>query len=80
MTITMTVPYIVINTYSLPVFKPNEYLFKNWSSLGKDEAEIYAEALRKSMSEISGIPLSESSFETKLEYISHMKKKIVKNT
>jgi hypothetical protein len=80
MLITMTFPYLRLTAYSLPVFKPNDYLYKNWSSLGKDEADIFAEAMRRSMSEISGLPISDSSFETKLEYVSHLKKKIVKNT
>jgi 1-acyl-sn-glycerol-3-phosphate acyltransferase len=64
----------------LPVFAPNEYLFKNFQHIGKDNVEIYANALREVMSVIAKIPRSHSSFETKLEYISEMKRKVVKNT
>ena len=41
----------------LPVFKPNKYLFENFREFGKNESDIYAEAVRRVMSEASGLPL-----------------------
>ena len=64
----------------LPVFAPNDYLFENFKHLGKDKPEIFAEACRHLMSEISGWPLSNANFETKLNYMSNIKRKVVKNT
>jgi 1-acyl-sn-glycerol-3-phosphate acyltransferase len=69
-----------LEAVELPVFAPNDYLFENFKHLGKDKPEIFAEACRHLMSEISGWPLSKANFETKLEYMSNIKRKVVKNT
>ena len=37
------------NVLELPPFSPNEYLFRNQASSGKEKWEIYAEAVRKVM-------------------------------
>jgi 1-acyl-sn-glycerol-3-phosphate acyltransferase len=69
-----------LQAIELPVFAPNHYLFENFKHLGKDQPEIYSEACRHVMSEISSIPLSPSTFETKLDYMSEIKRKPIKNT
>ena len=64
----------------LPVIAPTEYLFENYKHLGHDKVEIYQEAVKAIYSEASGIKISKSSFQQKLNYLSEIKGKIVKNT
>ena len=64
----------------LPVFAPNEYLYENFQHFGKDKPEIFSEACRRVMSEIGALPLSNSSFDTKLNYMSEVNRKKIKNT
>ena len=64
----------------LGVIKPTDYLFENYKHLGKDKASIYCEATRHIMSRLSGYPLVETSQEVKLEYMSLIKGKVIKNT
>ncbi len=71
---------INLTAHELPVFAPNDFLFENYKHLGKDKAEIYSEACRHIMSEISGFPLSNSTWDTKLQYITEIRRKKVKNT
>jgi hypothetical protein len=80
MVLTLTYPYVDVEIIELPVFKPNDYLYANFKSLGNDNVEIYTEAMRLCMSEISGLPVDNSSFEDKLKYISLIKGKEIKNT
>lgn len=69
-----------MNAFFLPVVAATDYLFENYKHLGKDKPEIYSEACRHIMSEIGGFPLSNSNYDTKLQYMSEIKRKIVKNT
>jgi 1-acyl-sn-glycerol-3-phosphate acyltransferase len=69
-----------LDALELPVFVPNDYLFENYQHLGKDKPEILAEACRRVMSEIGKLPLSNATFETKLNYMSAIQRKTVKNT
>ena len=39
-----------VNVYSMPIFIPNEYLYKTHADKAKDRAEIYAWAVRDAMS------------------------------
>ena len=56
------------NVLELPPFSPNEYLFRNQASSGKEKWEIYAEAVRKIMTQASGIPTSETTQREKIKY------------
>jgi len=78
--LTMCFLYHTTNVFEMPVFAPTEYLFENYKHLGKDKGEIYMEAMREIMSRVSGIPKSEASFLSKLEYLSMIKGKTIKNT
>ena len=51
-----------IYMYDLPVIKPTDYMWKNYSNLGSDKWEIYAEVTRKIMCEISGLKPSNRNF------------------
>ena len=63
-----------LNVYEMPVFAPNDYLFENYKHLGKDKAEIFSEACRRVLSEISGFQLSNSTWDQKLQYITKILK------
>lgn len=69
-----------VEVIELPVITPNDYMIRNYSHLGKDEVEIFSEVSRRIMSEVGGIPLDGSTFDDKLEYLSRMRRKVVKNT
>ena len=64
----------------LPVIEPTEFMFENYQSLGQEKWMIYMEVTKKIMSEVSGLGVSEMSFPEKLEYISKVTGKKVKNT
>ena len=76
--------YLYFDEFSvldLPVVTPNEFMYNNYSNLGKDNAEIYMNVCRLIMSEVSGLPThNDESFETKLKYLSDLKGKVIKNT
>ena len=46
----------------LPVIKPTEYMWKNYSDLGNEKWEIFAEVTRNIMCEISGLKQSNRTF------------------
>ena len=46
----------------LPVIKPTEYMFQNYSDLGNEKWEIFAEVTRKIMCEIGGLNPSNRTF------------------
>jgi hypothetical protein len=54
----------------MPVFAPNEYFWKHhWD--GKDPEqkwEVFANAVREAMSEASGLKLSDSTLQDKMDY------------
>ena len=52
----------------MPVFKPNEYFWKNhWD--GKEEKwKLYARVMQKICADELGVPTSNSSIKEKLEY------------
>lgn len=73
--------FIDWKVYDLPVVRPNEYMFETYKNLGKDRPEVFCEVSRRIMSECSGLPLQdEMNFEKKLEYLSVLKGKEIKNT
>jgi len=78
--LTMCFFYTNLEYAELGVIKPTEYLFEKYNHFGKDKAEIYAEAARHIMSRLSGFPLINTSQTNKLEYMSKIKGKVIKNT
>jgi 1-acyl-sn-glycerol-3-phosphate acyltransferase len=69
-----------IEVYEMPVIKPTQYMYENFKNFGNEKCSIYLEVTRNIMSEVSRIPLSESTFNNKLCYISEIKRKIIKDT
>ena len=72
--------YIPVTFISLPIIEPTEYMYEHYADLGKEKWQIYMEVTRKIMSEVSGLPMSDVNFPEKLEYMSLIKGKKVKNT
>lgn len=69
------------NVIELPTFTPNDYLYENFKNLGNTKVDIYNEAVRKAMAEISGLELhDEESYEKKLDYLCHVKGRTIKST
>jgi lysophosphatidylcholine acyltransferase/lyso-PAF acetyltransferase len=60
--------------YELPVIKPTEYMWENFSHLGKEKWEIYAEVTRKIMCEISGLKPSNKNFRDSKYYEDSLRK------
>ena len=56
-----------IEVTQLPVFAPNEYLFKTHMKTGEEKWQVYAEAVRQCMSDASGLPKSETTLQKKIE-------------
>ncbi len=52
----------------LPVIKPTEYMWNNFSHLGKEKWEVYAEVTRKIMCEISGLKPSNKNYRDSKKY------------
>ena len=59
----------------LPIFKPNEYFFKNHQKEGEDKAETYARVIREIMSKAGDLEMTDATAEDKYVY-----KSLVYNT
>ena len=53
----------------LPVVQPTDYMWENWSHLGKEKWEIYAEVVRSMLSEIGNLKLSDKNYRDEKRYI-----------
>ena len=78
--LTYTFFYSEVDAYVLPTFNPNEFLFENFKHLGKEKHQIYAEALRLVWSEFLNKPIINSSLDTKLEYKSRIKGRLLNDS
>jgi len=67
-TLTENMYYII-----MPVLRPTEYMFKNYSHLGKEKWEIFAEVARKIMCEVGGFTASDLGFRDEMDYLTAMK-------
>ncbi len=65
---------------NLPVVEPTQYMFDNYTKEGEEKWMTYMNVTKLIMSECSGLKISNSSFEEKLEYLSAITGKKVKNT
>lgn len=61
-------PWSTVTRITLPVFRPNEYLWQHHQKEGEEKWQTYARVIRQIMSDASGIPLLESKIEEKFEY------------
>jgi len=58
---------VVCEVTFLPVFTPNECLFSNMKP-GQEKWEVYAQAVREVMSEFSGMPMNEHTYQDLKDY------------
>lgn len=80
MALTFTFFYNEVDAYVLPTIKPTEFLFENYKNLGTEKYKIYLEAVRLIWSEFLKIPISISTLDTKLEYKSRIKGRVLKDS
>ena len=57
----------------MPVIRPTEYMYKNYSHFGKEKWEIFAEVTRKIMCEIGGFKESNMGYRDELRYVKAVK-------
>ena len=65
---TLTELYVQTEYIELPIMTPNEYMFTNFSSYGKEKWEIYAEVAREIMCKIGGFKKSDKIFRDSSRY------------
>lgn len=59
---------------NMPVVRPTEFMFKNYSNLGKEKWEVYAEVVRKIYCEVGGFKESNLHYRDSHEYSEAMSK------
>ena len=64
----------------LPIIKPTAFMYKNYAKDNEENWHTYMNVTKNIMAECSGLKETEDSFEQKLEYLSLIKGKKVKNT
>lgn len=72
--------YTPVDFLELPVIAPTEFMYNNYKCFGNEKWEIFMNVCRHIMSECSGLELKESGYSDKLDYLSLIKGKKVKNT
>ena len=74
--------YFRVNIYlcQLPVIKPTDYMWENYSELGKEKWEVYAEVTRKIMCEIGGLKPSNKTFRDSKKYENSCYKNVYEDT
>lgn len=64
----------------LPIIKPTDYMYHNYGKEDEEKWATYMNITKSIMAECSGLKETNDSFEEKLEYLSIIKGKKVKNT
>ena len=64
----------------LPIIKPTPYMYKNYAKENEENWYTYMNVTKSIMAECAGLKETEDSFDQKLEYLSLIKGKKVKNT
>ncbi|MCQ2815647.1 MAG: 1-acyl-sn-glycerol-3-phosphate acyltransferase [archaeon] len=72
--------YSPVDFMELPVIEPTEFMYENYKNMGNEKWEIFMNVTRHIMSECSGLELKDSGYSKKLEFLSLIKGKKVKNT
>jgi hypothetical protein len=61
-------PYVTADIQELPVFKPNEYFFKNHQQPGEERWVTYMRVIREIMADSLKFKLSNLKLEDKFDY------------
>jgi len=67
--------YNKVEYFELPVMTPNEYMYKNFTHLGKEKWEIFAEVCREIMCELGEFKKSEYGLKDSFRYCSCIQQK-----
>ena len=78
--LSLTFAWNKFEAIELPVVEPTDYMYENFKHFGKEKAAIFSEICRHIMSEIGELPLSDSTYETKLNYMSEVNQITIKST
>jgi len=62
------IPFSYVEEMDLPVFRPNEYFFKNHQKEGEERWQTYRRVIRDIMAEVGGFEKSDMHIEAKFEY------------
>lgn len=65
---TLTELYVQTEYIELPILTPNEYMFTNFSSYGKEKWEIYAEVAREIMCTLGNFKKSDKNLRDSIRY------------
>ena len=68
--------FLTENLYyvNMPIIKPTEFMFQNYSNLGKEKWEVYAEVVRKIYCEVGGFKESNLGYRDSRNYSNAMNK------
>ena len=69
--------YFKLEYIELPIMTPNEFMYTNFSSYGKEKWEIYAEVSREIMCEIGNFKKSNFGIKDSYRYCSCINKKML---
>mmetsp|Transcript_19140 Transcript_19140/g.32628 ORF Transcript_19140/g.32628 Transcript_19140/m.32628 type:complete len:111 (-) Transcript_19140:119-451(-) len=61
-------PFSTITKIDMPIFRPNDFFWRNHQQEGEEKWETYLRVIRQLMSEVSDLPLREQHIEEKFEY------------
>ena len=65
----ISIPFHHYDLLSMPVFHPNDWMYKNSPFKGQDDWKVYADCVRDAMSKASGLPKATSVYEDKVQYL-----------
>ena len=67
--------YVKVEYIELPIFSPNEYMYKNFAHFGKEKWKIYAEVTREIICELGDFKKSNRGIKDNFRYCSCLAKK-----
>jgi 1-acyl-sn-glycerol-3-phosphate acyltransferase len=73
---TLTELYVQTEFIELPIMTPNDFMFNNFSSYGKEKWEIYAEVAREIMCELGNFKKSDKELKDSFRYAYCMKNNV----
>jgi len=72
--------YHEVEFIEIPIISPTDYMFDNFSRLGKSKWEIYSEVVRNIYCEVGNFEKSDSQFRDTLNYLTVLYGREITNT
>ena len=72
----LTELFVQTQFYELPIMTPNEYMYENFKSYGKEKYEIYKEVAREIMCTLGGFKKSDKEFGDSARYAYCIKNRV----